>query len=458
MIFKKYITATTTQSAGSFIAMALLARILNPYEFGRWVLLEPLILLCAQLSIFGANMGVIKLIAQDKIPVSQALYSIIRYVRWIYVGVVGISIYGAYIYYSKNFSALFIGLWLASEGLLVLLLSGFRGADEPFEYVISVLIRTGIILCGLCTFWATGSGKIENAEDVALLWGVASTVSCSVLIARVWNQHKVKRKHLLYLPIAAKNGINYGLPILLAVVLAAIIGNGDRYVLGAYAPTETVGQYAMYAKIASALNLMVTPINLWWPTARFVHLDDQDGGVIFFSKATLQILFFLTFMGSSLWLVAPTILNWLAPEAIYSSTIVGALIISGLAVAMSSFLSIGLLKEGKTKWIPIILAVSALIQIELALMFVRPWGSLGVACATAVAAIFGLILQRVISQFFHRMNLPYLKMIGILSWLGFSAYFVSLIISQSVPRLIIFSLTALPVVILLRKQLWPFVK
>lgn len=458
MIFRSYITATTVQSAGSFIAMALLARILSPQEFGRWVLLEPLILLGAQLSIYGTNVGIIKLIAQDRVPISQAFYSLMRYVRWIYVGVVGISILGAYIYYSKNFSALFVGFWLASEGMLVLLLSGFRGANQPLSYVISVLIRTGIILCGLFIFWSVGYRGFAFAEDVALWWGIASTLSCIALLVGVGNQHRAKNEALLYLPIAAKNGINYGLPILFGVVLAAIIGNGDRYVLGAYADSETVGQYAMYAKIASALNLMVTPINLWWPTARFVHLDDQDGGATFFPKATLQILFFLTFMGSSLWLIAPTVLTLLAPGAIYSSTIVGALIVAALAVAMSSLLNIGLLKEGNTKWIPIVLLVSAVMQIGLALAFVRQWGGAGVACATAVSAILGLTLQRVLSQQFHRMDLPYLKMFGVLSWLGFSAYFVSLSILQPLLRLVVFSLTALPIIVLLRKQLWPFMK
>ena len=168
MIFRSYITATVVQSVGSFIAMALLARILNPQEFGRWVLLEPLVLLGAQLSIFGTNYGIIKLIAQDKISISQASYSLMRYVLWIYISVVGLSIIGAYIFYSKNVTAVFIGIWLASEGLLVLFLSGFRGANEPFFYVVSVLIRTGIIVFGLFLFWYTGITKFTYAEKVYL--------------------------------------------------------------------------------------------------------------------------------------------------------------------------------------------------------------------------------------------------------------------------------------------------
>lgn len=458
MIFRSYITATVVQSAGSFIAMALLARILNPQEFGRWVLLEPLVLLGAQLSIFGTNSGVIKLTAQDKISVSQASYILMRYVRWIYISVVGITIIGAYIFYSKNASAVFIGFWLASEGLLVLLLSAFRGANEPFFYVVSVLIRTGLIVFGLLIFWYTGFVKFTYAENIALLWGVASAVSCIVLLVGTVNQYIARKEHLLYSPVAAKNARNYGLPILFGAILAAVIGNGDRYVLGAHVASETVGHYVMSAKIASALNLMVTPFNLWWPTARFLHLGDRDGGAAFFSRATLQMLFAFTFMGSSLWLLAPTVLTWLAPGVIYSPAIVGALIVAALAVAMSSLLNIGLLKDGNTKWIPIILLISVAMQMGLALVFVRHWGGLGVACATAVSATLSLILQCVLSQRYHYVELPYFKMIAILFYLGLSAYLVSLSVLQPLLRLILFGIAALPIVFLLRKQLWPFVK
>jgi O-antigen/teichoic acid export membrane protein len=446
------------QSVGSFIAMALLARILNPQEFGRWVLLEPLVLLGAQLSIFGTNYGIIKLIAQDKISISQASYSLMRYVLWIYISVVGLSIIGAYIFYSKNVTAVFIGIWLASEGLLVLFLSGFRGANEPFFYVVSVLIRTGIIVFGLFLFWYTGITKFTYAENAALLWGVASAVSCIVLFIGAANQHIARKEHLLYSPIAAKNGTNYGLPILLGAILAAVIGNGDRYVLGAYVDTETVGHYVMYAKIASALNLMVTPFNLWWPTARFLHLGDPDGGAAFFSRATLQMLFAFTFIGSSLWLLAPTVLTWLAPGVIYSPAIGGALIVAALAVAMSSPLNIGLLKEGNTKWIPIILLISVAVQMGLALVFVRHWDGLGVACATAVSATLSLILQRLLSQRFHPVNLPYFKMFAVLAFLGLSAYLVSLSVLQPLIRIMFFGIAVLPIVFILRKQLWPFVK
>lgn len=458
MIFRSYITATIAQSGGSFVAVALLARILNSQEFGRWVLLEPLILLMAQLSIFGTNMGVIKIIAQDKISISQAIYSSMQYIRWIFVFVIIMSGIFIYVFFSKNLTAFYIIFWLLTEGFLALMLGGFRGANEPSAYVISVLIRIGIIVIGLFIFWYTGYTGFALAEDVALWWGVASAVSCIALLIKIVNHYREKKETLVYLPMAAKSGVNYGLPILVAVVLASVIGNGDRYVLSIYTNAETVGHYAMYAKIASALNLMVTPINLWWPTARFVHLDDHDGGAAFFSRATLQMLFLFTFMGTSLWLISPSILSWLAPGVTYSATIVGLLIVAALAVAMSSPLSVGLLKEGNTKWIPVTLLISATLQIGLAIVFVQKWGGDGAAYATAVSSILGLIFQRILSQRFHRYELPYLKIFSVLVWFGFLAYLLSPL--QLSPYLKIFTLQimTLPILYLLKKQLWPLIK
>lgn len=450
-----YFLATIAQSAGSFLAMALLARILSAEEFGRWALLEPAVLLASQIALLGLTSGVIKLVAQDKYSLPDALSIVFKVIKWSLpiVGVATAAI--AFLSFSKNYWAFAIGLWVMVEGLLGVHLSAFRGANQPSAYVKSVCTRMGLIITGLGLVLIVGKNIGQTAEYAAVWWAFASLSSLFVLSLAVKN---IQKSDVVTNGKASLNSaIKYGAPILVASILAAVIGNGDRYVLALHMDARTIGEYAVMAKVASALNLLVTPINLWWPTARFQHLEDADGGREFFSRAALQLVLLLSAAVGGLWLFAPILVSWLSPHAVVSPIVVAGLALGSFFTAITLPFAIGTLKEGHTHWAPIGLVFSVLVQMSCALIFVQYWGAAGVAWATCLGALFSLCFQSWLSQRIHPVAFPYLKLLSIFFWTILSCVCAYLLVDNLFFRLISFIFIFSPLLFGFRKDLFPLV-
>lgn len=448
-----YFFATAAQSAGSFLAMALLARILSAEEFGRWALLEPAVLLASQIALLGLTSGVIKLVAQDKYSLPDALSIVFKVIKWS-LPLVGIaSGVIAFLLFSNNYWAVAIGLWVLVEGLLGVHLSAFRGANQPSAYVKSVCTRMGLIIAGLSLALIVGKDFGEVAEYAAVWWAIASLASLFVLSLSVKNIQK--SEFITNGKASLTSAIKYGAPILVASILAAVIGNGDRYVLALHMDARTIGEYAVMAKVASALNLLVTPINLWWPTARFQHLEDKDGGVAFFSRAALQLVMLLSAAVGSLWLFAPVLVSWLSPHVIVSPVVVAGLALGSFFTAITLPFAIGTLKEGHTHWAPIGLVFSVLVQMTCALIFVQYWGAAGVAWATCLGSLFSLCFQSWLSQRIHPVSFPYFKLLSIFVWTILACGIAFFVFDNLFVRLIFFIFLFSPLVVFLRKSIFP---
>lgn len=448
-----YFIATAAQSAGSFLAVALLARILSPSEFGRWALLEPAVLIGSQIALFGLGAGVIKLVAQDKYNLPDALQIVSKIIRWTLPFVAVTVAIAAFLFFTPSYWAIAIGLWVFIEGLLAVHLNAFRGANQPTAYVKSVCARMGVIIIGLSLMLAFGKGISVKTEYAAIWWALASALSLTILMLVV--RREEKSKAILNANRIGNSAVKYGAPILIGSILAAIIGNGDRYVLALHMDARTIGEYAVMAKVASALNLLVTPINLWWPTARFQHLEDADGGVNFFSRSALQLVLALSAAVGCLWLFSPVLVSWLSPHVVVSPVVVAGLALASFFTAISLPFNIGTLKEGHTHWAPIGLVFSVAIQMGCALIFVKYWGVMGVAWATCLGALFSLCFQNWISQRIHPIPFPYLQLFGILLWTAAAAGMAFLLFNNAWIRVFVFLLTFAPLVFLLKDKVLP---
>lgn len=447
-----YFIATAAQSAGSFLAVALLARILSPSEFGRWALLEPAVLIGGQIALVGLGSGVIKLVAQDKYNLPDALQIVSKIIRWTLPSIGVLAAISAFLFFTPSYWAIAIGLWVLIEGLLAVHLNAFRGANQPTAYVKSVCARMGVIIFGLSLMLVFGKGIPVKTEYAVIWWALASTMSLTILMLVV--RREKKTEVILNANQIGNSAVKYGAPILIGSVLAAIIGNGDRYVLAMHMDARTIGEYAVMAKVASALNLLVTPINLWWPTARFQHLEDSDGGVSFFSRSALQLVLALSVAVGCLWLFSPILVSWLSPHVVVSPLVVAGLALASFFTAISLPFNIGTLKEGHTHWAPIGLVFSVVIQIGCALVFVKYWGVIGVAWATFLGALFSFCFQNWISQRIHPIPFPYFYVVTIIVWLVISAGLAFFVFDNAWIRLFVFLLEFTPLVFLLRSKIF----
>jgi O-antigen/teichoic acid export membrane protein len=409
----RYFIATIAQSLGAFLFLALLSRLLSPGEFGKWVLVEPLVLLGTQIALFGANHGVIKLTAQDGYGASRSLLAVYRRVAFPILLVACVAAVISFNWLSRTAMDLSVAVWLVCEAALVLVLSAFRGADQPSGYVVAVLVRVGMCLAGLLGFHAAGGWFPATAADAAAWWAMSALTglaAASVYLYRDRSRASQGRVNSTPPREVVSGAVVYGLPILLSTIMNTVVSNGDRYVLAYFANTEDVGQFAVMAKVAGALNLLLAPIALWWPTARFKHIADPDGGATFFGRSSIQLTALFLAASGGLWLIAPILVGLIAPHVRINEIVLLSLVASACISAMVLPLNIGTLKEGRTHWLFIATTCAAIVQIIMAFILVGRIGMAGAALATLCGAITNFVLLVVCSQMLHKVEFPYARM------------------------------------------------
>ena len=159
--------------------------------------------------------------------------------------------------------------------------------------------------------------------------------------------------------------VKYGVPLLLAALLGAILNSADRYVVEMYATPESLAAYIVALKVSGAMNFILTPVALWWPTARFEHLRDSDGGQRFFVNTAEKMSLIYGTASASLWLISALLVHLFSPHVSYSSIMLAGLCLAVAFRGMEAPLNIGLLKEGKTHWSIVMVGFGAIVHLSL---------------------------------------------------------------------------------------------
>ncbi len=396
------------------------------------MLLEPLILLVAQVGLFGANHGIIKLIAKDNISYIDATKYFEKFIR---LSVIFVAVISATIFYYKKSDfivSIIFGGWAVSEGALLFLLSAARGANFKSVYIKTVWIKS-IFILSILIFIFSFDLKFDYFV-IPLVWALASIIAVFSFLILIRGSNKFTK---ISNPGEIR-GFYYGVPIFISAVIAAIIGNIDRYMLSIYGSMAEVGAYAMMVKLVSAMTLVTAPISLWWPTVRFKNIDNDDNGQDYFSKMTNRLIALFGFSAAGIWLSAPFLIQVLAPGVDYSPSIFLGLLLSVYFYAIAIPINIGSMKDGKTHWIPFILVISLCVQFLITLSVVEKWGGEGVAWATAFTAFLNFSLQFFVSQNIHHINFDYKKILIINSYILMSLVFCNLLIVNSIFSALVF--------------------
>lgn len=407
-----YFVATAAVSATSFFAVPLIVRAVGQSEFGRWALLEPLAALLAPCSTLGVTFGIIKQISHDgaaPLPTLRGL--VLRVAPFVAVGsAIGFAIARRLSFNTE--AALCFALLVFAEALIALLLATFRASGRVLGYGATGVTRGALFLVAL----ALSVWLVPVVHDVfsLVVWRLlAATVAWSVGQAVV----RVLRDRAFLAPerrgerIRFRDAVSYGAPILIASVLGLIIEFGDRFVLAAHVSFADIGQYVVHVKVAAILDaLLVQPFALWWPTARFEHQRDADGGNRFFAETASLTLAVLLLSGGMLWLLAPAVLPWFAPGVALRSDVLLLLVLALVLRAIATPLNVGGLTPGHTHWNAIGVLAGSVVNLVLCFLLIPPYGILGAAWATIIgylAYAFGL---GIISQRIRHVPFAYSKM------------------------------------------------
>lgn len=402
-----YGLAAATQAGVALITVPILTRLLGPQEFGAWVLYEPLMAFVAQIGLFGANHGLLKLVGEDGWTPLTAWRQIVLPAMVLVSGAGVVAGFAAWLLAEQAGTALPLVLLVMLEGFTLLSLAALRAANLSIGFAAVVMGKALSTLAMLLLSSTANIPHLATAEQMLWWCMVPATVGACIGYGAIHRVAAVSHHaHANGKPYRA--AVTYGAPLMAASMTAAITAAGDRYVLAMWLPLNQIGAYVVLVKIATAINLLAMPLNMWFPAARYRHLRDPDGGEAFFSATALKVMVTLSTLGSVLWLAGGQLTHLLNPAQSFDGVVAALLLVAAVCNGMTGVTNVGLLKSGKTGWTFVIVLVAAITQFLILAATVRVWGIHGAALAVAIAALLTLTLQNAVSQRIHRLNYGYM--------------------------------------------------
>ncbi|MBF0552804.1 MAG: oligosaccharide flippase family protein, partial [Deltaproteobacteria bacterium] len=179
--------------------------------------------------------------------------------------------------------------------------------------------------------------------------------------------------------------LRFGGPLVPEGMILYLLHTADRWFVGHYNGPAQLGLYAVGAKFALVVSLVVTTFRqAWWPVAMEAMHHPEEAELF-----KIVARFYLG-MGAAA-VVMPTALSpklmwWLAaPEYFASYPLVVVLSWSPVFYGFYLITGLGIWKAAKTAWSPLILAMAAGVNVGLDLWLVPRFGGLGAAGATSVS-------------------------------------------------------------------------
>lgn len=425
--FCGYGSATLLQGMVAFIAVPMMIRVLGAKDFALWAIFEPLIQLLAQFSLLGSTHAYIRLLASGKASSSEVFCSHFHFGVYPCAAICCIGALASVIAVGFGSGWLIVPLvavLIFLEAAVLLSLSVDRGESNAFGYAQTIWIKFGVLGLGLALgSWA--GARLTLSEFV-----IAHIVIDAVVL--MFSYVKYRRRHAQAGATSSsltrdeyRAAIRYGLPIVAAAALAVVAANCDRYLVHALMLSGQLPGYMIMAKLAGVMLFAAAPINLWWPTARFRHARDADGGAAFFASATIILLWYYLTVAVVAWALAPHFVEFYAQGVSgYDATTMGLLLCAAVATGMSTPINVGTLNEGKTHWITGTVGVGAIVGVGLAGLLVPPYGYIGAGIGSLAAQCAALLFAYWISQRIQPVAIRFGKLILLVLGFGFAVVMI----------------------------------
>jgi O-antigen/teichoic acid export membrane protein len=409
-----YAFAAAAQASAALLAVPVLTRWLSPSEFGQWSLLEPLFVMVAQISLLGVNHGLLRSVGEDGKSPSAAWRGLLPWVLasgGLTVVVLGLGLWVA-VPGTLPLIPFLLALLLEAQSLLAL--AALRSSNRSFSFASVVTVKAWAFLLLVSCAYAFKFPVAATASNV--VWMLVFTTFLGAVAGVTWCWADLRRSDAPT-PTASRadyaTALRYGAPLMLAGLATAVTVTADRYVLAAFADKADVGRYVVLVKVASAISLLATPLNMWFPSARFKHVKDADGGAHFFRRSALVVFLILVLVAGLLWFAAPALVTLLNPSQGVNKLAIGLLLVGSATTALAGIMNVGILAGGKTQLALFSTLATGVVQIVLLFLLTPIWGVVAAAFSSCVAGCMSLVLQNVLSQRLHRVPYAYGKMFSV---------------------------------------------
>lgn len=184
-----------------------------------------------------------------------------------------------------------------------------------------------------------------------------------------------------------KNLLNFGLPLIPAVLCVLIIDLSDRYILEHFSGLEQVGVYSLGYRLGMIMTLFVSAFRFAWPPF-FLSVAEQEEAKEIYARVLTYFLLAgsVLFLGVTLYLKVVLRL-FVGSQYWGASPIVPVVLLSYLFYGLYVNFIVCVYITKKTKPIPYITGLAAAVNIGLNLLFIPRFGMMGAAVATLLAYI-----------------------------------------------------------------------
>lgn len=197
------------------------------------------------------------------------------------------------------------------EGAIALPLAWLRMQDQAVRFLQLTVLKTA--LQALLTLLLLQHGYGINGVLAAGF--IAALLLCCCLLG--------PQRHLLQRPIhkgLSRQLLSYG-SLLMCASLASFVQNGmERFFMAHHLSLQQLAEYALAAKFALIVSLLLQPYCMWWFAKRFAVLQQPDGLRLnaFYSVLGCQLI---TFAGLLVAAMTPMMIQWLTPSSYHASTL-----------------------------------------------------------------------------------------------------------------------------------------
>jgi O-antigen/teichoic acid export membrane protein len=303
--------------------------------------------------------------------------------------------------------------WLAlvlliapAETLFNLLLSIFRIRERAMTFAALSFSRLLLFL-----ILAIAGIQLNGSLTGGLAGRLGATI-IALLIAFVVAHNYLK---LSFSWPMTRGVILYGLPMLPANIASYVLVASDRFILQSFTTLEIVAIYAFVYKIGTALEvLVIRPFALDWAPRRFKIATQPDAKAQY---AEVLVLYLFVASGVALLILAgaPLLYLWFAPP-LYAAglPLLGVLLAAQVINGATYPLNIGMMLKDRTRYIPVIVGLSAAICLGLNFWWISFAGMAGAAWATLVSYSVLAVLMTVTSQWLYPVKYSAIRLVAVL--------------------------------------------
>lgn len=201
--------------------------------------------------------------------------------------------------------------------------------------------------------------------------------------------------------------LRFGIPLVPNAFAMYVLNTSDRWFISNYRSAEELGLYAVGAKFAMTITLIVQTFRLAWAPIAMQSMQNDSEKDLF--RVVSRLYMGLAVSGVVLLTAfSPVIISLMTPvEYFYAYPVVGVLAWYPVFYGFYLIISSGVWKMEKTSWTPILIGGAAVLNILLNGFWVPEYGALGAAAATSVSFLVWNVSVMFLSEKLWFVGYPY---------------------------------------------------